>query len=38
MAADPGADPRLRRASLTTAERLALREFLRSLDGELPAP
>jgi cytochrome c peroxidase len=31
LAADPGADPRLRRAPLTTEERAALREFLGSL-------
>jgi cytochrome c peroxidase len=31
LAADPAADPRLRRASLTTDERAALREFLGSL-------
>jgi cytochrome c peroxidase len=34
LAADPGADARLRRAPLTTAERLALRQFLRALDSE----
>ena len=34
LAADPGADARLRRAPLTTAERLALRQFLRSLDSQ----
>lgn len=33
LAADPKADPRLRRAPLTTGERAALREFLRSLAG-----
>jgi cytochrome c peroxidase len=34
LAADPAADPRLRRAPLTTEERDALREFLYSLtDG-----
>jgi len=34
LAADPAADPRLRRAPLTTAERAQLREFLLSLaDG-----
>jgi cytochrome c peroxidase len=38
LAADSGADPRLRRAPLTTGERLALREFLRSLDDQLPVP
>ncbi|HTU66463.1 MAG TPA: cytochrome c peroxidase, partial [Steroidobacteraceae bacterium] len=32
LAADPAADPRLRRAALTTDERRALREFLSSLD------
>jgi cytochrome c peroxidase len=32
LAASPAADPRLRRAPLTTPERLALREFLRSLE------
>jgi len=31
LAADPGADPRLRRAPLTTSERDSLREFLLSL-------
>jgi len=31
LAADPAADPRLRRAPLTTGERAALREFLGSL-------
>jgi cytochrome c peroxidase len=33
LAADPGADVRLRRAPLTTAERNALRDFLRALDS-----
>jgi cytochrome c peroxidase len=33
LAADPHADPRLRRAPLTTEERRALREFLRSLES-----
>jgi cytochrome c peroxidase len=31
LASDPAADPRLRRASLTTRERDSLREFLLSL-------
>jgi cytochrome c peroxidase len=31
LATDPGADPRLRRASLTTAERADLESFLRAL-------
>jgi cytochrome c peroxidase len=34
LAAAPDADPRLRRAPLTTEERRALREFLRSLDSD----
>jgi cytochrome c peroxidase len=34
LAADPSADPRLRRAPLTTVERAALLDFLRSLDSE----
>lgn len=33
LAADPAADPRLRRAPLTTEERAALRDFLGSLDA-----
>jgi cytochrome c peroxidase len=32
LAADPAADPRLRRAALTTGERDALRDFLRALE------
>jgi len=32
LAADPGADPRLRRAPLTTGERASLLRFLASLD------
>jgi hypothetical protein len=32
LAAEPGADPRLRRASLTTIERRDLEEFLVSLN------
>jgi cytochrome c peroxidase len=35
LAADPAADPRLRRAPLTTVERAALREFLVSLADRL---
>jgi cytochrome c peroxidase len=34
LAAGAGADPRLRRRPLTTGETLALRDFLRSLDGD----
>lgn len=33
-ASDPDADPRLRRAPLTTSERVALRAFLQSLDSD----
>ncbi len=33
LAADPAADPRLRRAPLTTPERAALRDFLGTLDS-----
>lgn len=33
LAADPAADPRLRRAPLTTEERAALRAFLRALES-----
>jgi cytochrome c peroxidase len=36
LAADASADPRLRRAPLTTAERVALLAFLRSLDSNAP--